>query len=240
LCTNKHGMNDYSEQVNNIQTHIIDKCNNSQIISDPYPHMVIDNFFPSDITRKIDSLFPDINHVVFDSVTENKKRKRYRRSFFSDDPNKPPLEHILDNVFDKRLLMVFLEKFNKTYNENYVWGAHYAWDYNSNGHSALAPHVDTASKILSFVYYVPMLSVESGKPKVQAMPGTDILIQNQDGTFFEHTCVEAKRNRCLVFEKSTKSWHAVKETKTPRRTITLFIIDKRINEAAEMSFKYVK
>lgn len=233
-------MNDYSEQAESIRNYIIERCKCVEIDRAPYPHMVIDNFFPPDVARKIDALFPDTNQLFFDTIDDKSEQKRYRRSFFNNDANKPILECILDEVFDIGLLKKFLEKFNIVYDEKYVWAAHYAWDYSVEGCAALPPHVDVRSKVLSFVYYVPTVSIVNGKLEVQKIPGTDILIRNDDGTFTEHTCIEAKRNRCFVFERSEHSWHAVKETKTPRRTITIFIVDKYINDEVKRPFLHVK
>jgi hypothetical protein len=223
-----------------IREHIIDRVCDISIYKTPYPHAIIDNFFPDDIVRKIDNFFPCVAQSVFDSVDETKEQKRYRRSFFGNDTDKTSLERTLDEVYNVELLKFFLEKFDIQYNTNYAWGIQYVWDYSVRGHNALPPHVDQPSKVLSFVHYFPITCIENGKPKVLEIPGTDILVQNTDGTFAEHTCVEAKRNRCLIFEKSTKSWHAVKETKTPRRTITAFIIDKRVTGGKNGSFLYLK
>jgi hypothetical protein len=215
-----------------IRKHIIERINDTKVYSIPYPHMVIDNLFPDDFAKKINTLFPVNGDVSFIHNTCDEKPQRYTRSFFRPNTEKSSLEGVMNDIFDKELLETFLQKYNIA-NKHYGWGADYVWDYNNKGKNALLPHCDHPCKILSMVYYVPVIN--EGQDDVQRMPGTDILMQNDNGEFQEFRSVQAKFNRCTSFVRSNYSWHAVKETRVPRRTITFFII----RESCEL-FEYKK
>lgn len=208
----------YTDSITN---HIIQRITESSILHEPYPHMVIDDFFPRDFLIKIDTLFPTTEDSEFEIRNRKVKPKRHVRSFFSS--NKNSIENILCNVLNDKLLECLLAKYGIA-NQGCQWYGDCVWDYNNEGKNALDPHPDDPSKIISCVFYVPEIKIINGRREIQDIPGTDILTQNDDGTFNEVCTIQAKRNRCFTFLRSDSSWHAVKETKQPRRTITMFIV----------------
>jgi len=216
----------HNENSKIIRNHVIKKFTEAKVNNEPYPYIVIDDFFPREFARKIDNLFPTPDNTFFDSNSIHNTQKRYRRSFFNGEPNRTSLELTLDAVLDLDLLKCILKKYSIEYNSNYAWGAHYAIDYGIGGCSSLSPHVDVKSKVVSLVYYVPSTRYVDGKLFTEEIPGTDILIRDNNKNFHEHTCIDAKKNRCLSFPRTENSWHAVKETKHLRRTLTMFIVDR--------------
>lgn len=142
-----------------------EKVINSKINISPYPHIVIKNFFPKNVHKKLVKLLPDFN-----SLDESQEKKmliqsklKTKKTIMPDTKTfknlkKNSIFNQCDNTLNK-IQPYLLSKFNKFIEENihskYLKSKikyHMSLSFMSNGYIK-SPHIDRRDHIIHALYY---------------------------------------------------------------------------------------
>lgn len=203
----------YSEK---IAQHIIQKISALELYKEPFQHGIINGFLPDKFYNDIDTNFLDYKTNEF---IECSHKQRFQYNLLTNNTENDALSilQLVFKKFGKNITSAFFNKFNikKEINKT-EWQCSLVWNKTTKQPiNCIKPHLDIKRKIISLVLYLPF--------KDQKIPGTDILKQNNNGTFDIVRTAAADPNSCIVFEKTDYSWHQARPTSSDRRTITCFI-----------------
>lgn len=222
---------------------VIEKIKNSPIIQEPYPHLIIDNIFPTDFYTELIKNLPTIDEYALKSKYPGRKTLTLESLDRLDQEKKQFWTKLTDWIKSPEFTQVLLEKFS----------------INKNGHSdfflhkdlenfEVSPHTDLRSKLITYLFYLP-------KDDSMSELGTNILVpkseknisfttQHQDWENFD--IVKSSKyvpNSFFCFAPNQNSFHAVKIKfpekceKKERDTIRGFVFDKTVEDYPEYLFK---
>ena len=170
--------------------------------TEPFPHMVIDDFLPPD-------LFLEMKRLV-DSMPKAKPFEKFNTSLYRN--GKVNKEKFSESIKES------IKLFERFVNENSVLPVNedywYSMEYTSTGKNYKYPqHTDSLNKFLSLVLYV---SPEDGE-------GT--ILYNEDR--LPNYRVKWKPNRALFFKREDNTLHSYESKKDRRLTINLNVLVNR-------------
>jgi len=231
-----------------------EKINNNNLYNDPYPHLLIDNFFDINLINQIIENFPDIEYF------KNTKRheqiinnKATRQSFYldnKDDFNKINNKKLFKEFYKKISNKIFIKDIFKIFNKECPEDYHIQCQliYDTKGFNIL-PHCDNFKnkrhKYLTILLYLP-------DDNNFVNYGTELYKENKNGKI-HYTDKEINKERYFdivkkaSYKKNTlfafipeynKSWHGVSSIKDniKRRSIQIFLKEKKaINYTIEES-----
>jgi len=211
---------------------VLQKIKDAEIISEPYPHILIDKIFPENFYKEIQEKIPKIEEYSLKSKYPGRKTLTLESLDNLDKGKREMWEQITNWIKSEKFAKVLLNKFS----------------INKNGHSnfflhkdledfEVKPHTDLRSKLVTYLFYLP---------KDASMPGlgTDILIPRKDKEVHMTTEHQSWENFEIVkssqyipnsffcFTPNENSFHAVKIKfpencdKKERDTIRGFVFDK--------------
>lgn len=211
----------------------------------PFCHTFFDDFFPINFYRQLNRHFPGYNDDGFKEELPHYPN-RFVKSVFNytqDDVSRSNIFATISDIFDRSLAETILNKFNISSYDKLGWHCDYCWDLPKGNKQAIQPHLDHKAKIISMIVYLPLvetpLRIINKQIQYFKIPGTDLLIQNDNKTFTKVREIQAWCNRVTAFHKSETSWHSVEETQHPRRTITMFIVNPELCDKESFGFKAV-
>jgi hypothetical protein len=221
---------------------VIQKIKDAQIITEPYPHLMIDNIFPDEFYDEILKKIPSLDDYALKSKYPGRKTLTLDSLDNLDEDKKIFWEQMTTWLRSDEFANILLKKFS----------------IDKKGHSdfflhkdledfEVKPHTDLRSKLVTYLFYLP---------KDASMPnlGTDVLIPKKDANVSmttEHQewenfdIVKSSKyvpNSFFCFTPSENSFHAVK-IKFPencerkeRDTIRGFVFDKTNDDYPEYLF----
>lgn len=222
---------------------VIKKIKDAQIITDPYPHIMIENIFPAEFYDEILETLPSLDDYAL------KSKYPGRKTLTLDS---------LDNLNEKK--KIFWEQMtNWLRSDEFAYTLLQKFSINKKGNSdfflhkdledfEVIPHTDLRSKLVTYLFYLP---------KDASMPnlGTDILVPKKDADVSfttEHQkwenfdIVKSSKyvpNSFFCFTPCENSFHAVK-IKFPencerkeRDTIRGFVFDKTVEDYPDYLFE---
>ena len=207
-------------------THINPKLYDNEVIHDPWPHMVVDNFFSEKTWEKISQIpnyildplgtcgFPP-NEFLTDRVNQAKEKKRGGNVFSLEDLllSEVP-EDVVECLWDACYeLLQNREKIwdqfpERKSGEEYLIKPCVNLDFQGNW---LESHPDAAGKIISFVCYL----------EPEKSEGTNLHLDYREESVVK--VMDWKPNRCTVFCPTDKTWHSYKCPTYYRMVFAIFI-----------------
>ena len=179
----------------------------AQMSEDPWPHMVIDNYYDPQKLQAVEEEFA--NHLRYKSSDTWAEFHNISQLLYTT--KHPNFKKVFPTAWDCLYSVnptPFLKCFEKIrpYGESVT--VYHELSYISS-HLEYPIHYDIEEKVLSFVTYVNS-------------EGTGTLLYDENKNFVKE--VEWKPNRSLVFAGETDvTWHSYKTDHRPRLTINTFI-----------------
>jgi len=200
---------------------LLKKIKDVKIINQPYPHFIIDDFFPQETYL-----------YILRNIPDESKYKPFVKSRLIMELNKTSdinLKHITDILMSEEMKECLLEKYKNTMSKSiyqhgktgYIRGS-LIKDF--KGYS-IKPHTDIETKIITFLIYLP-------NDDSLCHIGTNILIKHDIINKFDLVDkfdfvdkVEFLPNRLFCFLRTFNSWHSVDEIEDDicRNTINMQI-----------------
>jgi hypothetical protein len=170
--------------------------------SEPYPHVIIDNFFNDEILENIENIF-----------------KNYRKSFrpYTHRKNRYAIDvvtipivmkyiHSMKEIIMDACEKEIVERFGKKLNYDDIKLMEHKICLDHVGYN-IPKHCDTSKKVITIVVYINELG------------STTTLF---DHKFENSKQIAKKKNSALVFVPKDKySWHEVEETNHERHTVQI-------------------
>ena len=183
--------------MNFIENNLID----APIITDPFPHIVVDNIFSNsdyfDVMNEIPkceflgkAVFPDKNTSVLD---------RKSSSFFND----------LFVYIEDKLGELLIRKFGiKNPNHSIIVSLQ-----RSTSNYKINPHTDSSFKLATWIIYLPIEGIDEEAGTYICTPKKGIKVAGDHGKLqpwskFDSQLVKCNHNRLFAFPVSSNSWHA--------------------------------
>jgi hypothetical protein len=216
---------------------IISSISNCNIQSNPYDHVVINNFLDENFARELSKEFPDFN----DEVWFNYKNKIEDKKLLSDWRKFPTNTYQIFNFLNSPIVLELLSNtFNvRLYPDHGLHGG--GWHIHSNG-GKLNPHLDYSmhphlklQRKLNLIIYL----CEDWKEEY----GGHFGLWNKDATKLEKE-IEAGFNKAVLFDTSQDSWHGLsREVNCPdnkyRKSLAIYYLcdpPKDVNERSRALF----
>lgn len=207
--------------------------------ADPFPHLVIDNFFTADFLARIESDFPTKNENYDRFCIED--GGQIGTNYANGDPDSfPPAFKQLDALVQDRVFLDFISRLtginHLDYDPQYFGGG----IRESRSGTFLPPHVDfnhhpatLTHRRMNLLFYFNQGWEEAWGGNLQVHKDPNIFANN-DSLVRSYMPIN---NRCLIFETSETSWHGFDRLKLPegksRRAFTIYYYTKhRPNEDA--------
>jgi hypothetical protein len=195
--------------------YIKNKINDSKLIMEPFPHLIIDNLIPKEI-------FEDLKKEV--NTLQNFEPFTIHEGRFSIPSNewKDNLEILKKELYNEEIRKILIEKFKeqllklKEYDSKSKWQLHLSID---KSNYEIPPHLDSPSKQLSVLYYISGGNV-----------GTSLYTNNHNGKeeldykkAKKVKEIEFKENRLIVFCSSIfdHTWHGVEKSNIEQKRIVI-------------------
>ena len=205
--------------------------------ADPFPHMVVDNFFTADFLRSIERDFPvkDENYNRFCADDDGRIGTNYANGDLAQFPR---AFKQLDALIQSKAFLNYVSALTGIreleYDPNYFGGG----IRESSSGTFLPPHVDFnynasthSHRRMNLLFYFNQEWDESW--------GGNLQIHQDPNVFNENNSLvrsyQPINNRCLIFETSETSWHGFDRLNLPegksRRAFTIYYYTKhRPNE----------
>ena len=179
--------------------HTLNKINNAIVVSEPFQHMIIDDFLDKDLYNKINN---EINKITFFKETDKTSNRSTHMIYNYDyEPTLPDkVIHDYNSILlNGNIQNTLIKKFNLTKKEG---------DWNCNYKGLLSQidcfraiynyrlHTDHKSKFMTCVLYF-------AQDDTQQNLGTRIYDSKKNYV----TTIDYVPNRCLIFSPCDKSWH---------------------------------
>lgn len=243
-------MNNFEELVSKYISYIKERIDSAEIITHPFPHMVIDNYLPQEMYQFIMEAYPG----KYEMVNPYNKARTYKNIWQLDIVADPFVKGGEDNawhysnhlthdnktfvmcelvervMFSQELTELWKKKLLVTTNLNLIQVGRLAIDGYGAG---LGPHVDRDDKCISNVLYLAKghePSIECGthllEPKTNKVK-KDLIGVTDHQTYDDFTItktVEYVPNRLIAWKVVPESWHSYHQTfDGDRRSIKFFI-----------------
>lgn len=211
----------------------IEKIKQAQLYTDPYPHLVIDNFFHRKTYAKILKNFPSLDHMA-------KSAKYSHQVDIVRDPGvlraadgKWEYEHFLPDIqqkyWDWFKGKFFFGEFPKALKEKFsITDSSYACGrlVSESQGAGLGPHMDRFDKFVSMVVYLDENPKAKGTYLLKAK-SPDFKPEEKHYSYEEFDIVkdiEYKPNRLIAWKVVPNSFHSYyQDEETERRTLKYFI-----------------
>jgi len=210
--------------------------------ADPFPHLVIDNFFTADFLSQIESDFPekDESYDRFCIQDDGKLGTNYANG---DLNYFPPAFKQLDTLVQNQAFLDFVSKITGIstleYDPQYFGGG----IRESRSGTFLPPHVDfnhhpasLTHRRMNLLFYLNQEWQESWGGNLQVHKDPNVFNAN-------NSLVKSYmpiNNRCLLFETSETSWHGFDRLNLPegksRRAFTIYYYTKHRPNETEIKF----
>jgi Rps23 Pro-64 3,4-dihydroxylase Tpa1-like proline 4-hydroxylase len=192
---------------NKEKQHIINKLTSSALDGEPFPHMVIDNFFPSHIAKSLSDEFPDYDDEMWFSYSN---RIEYKKSS-SDWRKFPKTTYQVFSFFNSRWILQTLSNLTDSLliEDQGLHGG--GWHIHSSG-GKLNPHLDYSLH--------PMLGLQRKLNLIiylsedwQEEYGGHFGLWDQHPTELRANNlikeIGIKFNRAVLFDTTKESWHGL-------------------------------
>lgn len=195
--------------------HIKNIIENSKLIMEPFPHLIVDNLIPQEDFNNLKNEVNLLNN--FQQFTIHEGRFSISSDTWTD--NLYLLKEHLYNDNTKQLLKdKFKEQLTKLdeYKSNSTWNLNLSID---KSNYEIPPHLDSPSKQLSVLYYISGGNV-----------GTSLYTNNHNGKeeldykkAIKVSEVNFKENRLFVFCSSIidRTWHGVEKSNKEQKRIVI-------------------
>lgn len=177
--------------------------------AEPFPHVVIDNFFPEDVARRIAATFPGIDDIdwKFEGPGDSKHsgNKLVEKVSTSDEMKFPPFVRFMMMQFQSGIFCKFLDKLTG-FQHLAPDPSHHGCGLHSTGNGGrLMLHIDASrhpnkdlNQLINVIYYC--------SPDWKPEWGGGLELWNEDAS----RCikkVEPLFNRMIIFYTAGRSWH---------------------------------
>ena len=200
--------------------HINSSLYNAEIIQEPWPHVVIDDFFTEETWKKLSQipeyiLDPLANQFLTDRVDNAREKTRGGNVFSLEDLLLSGVpEDIVECYWDA--CAEILENRETIYGQfpehrpdnNSLMKPCLNLDFKGNWYE---PHPDSKAKLISLICYLD--PVESEGTSLHTNQHQDSLVKT----------VDWKPNRCMVFCPGRDTWHSFKCPSEHRLVLAIFV-----------------
>lgn len=233
----------------NLKNHIIKKILDVNIISDPFPHVVIDGYLPNDVYEFFMNFYPNKKQmfnpfnkfrtynnvwqldIVPDPFVEGSENDAWRYHKLIDKGETYEICKLIEDViFSKDITNTWIDKFSLDKTKNYFQCGRLAIDGFDAG---LGPHIDREDKYISNVLYFSKGNEPKKDCGTQLLTPIDLakekkLDGNHNHQKFEDfkvvSNIEYIPNRLIGWEVVSNSWHSYHQKfKGDRRSMKFFI-----------------
>jgi len=223
----------------------------AELKKDPFPYLIIDDFFPDDFYPSLLASIPPISQAA--KVSDSISRITLVPDPYSDNEdwsykalltNTPDLYRFWHSFAEflnsPSLIQQLLEILEISYSNSYTMSARLAYDSKGSG---LGPHRDREDKVASFIFY--LASPLTCSTEIDS--GTELLVpkvlrdsySDQHYKFSEFRTVKTVHympNRLFAFavkrgENGVHSFHGYRQTKQGTRMSIKFHIHKTVEKA---------
>ena len=223
----------------------------AELRKDPFPYLIIDDFFPDDFYSSLLASIPPISQAA--KVSDSISRITLVPDPYSDNEdwsykalltNTPDLYRFWHSFAEflnsPSLIQQLLEILEISYSNSYTMSARLAYDSKGSG---LGPHRDREDKVASFIFY--LASPLTCSTEIDS--GTELLVpkvlrdsySDQHYKFSEFRTVKTVHympNRLFAFavkrgENGVHSFHGYRQTKQGTRMSIKFHIHKTVEKA---------
>lgn len=222
---------------------VLKKIKNTEIIHEPYPHLMIENIFPDDFYAELIKKLPSIDKYTLKSKYPGRKTLTLENLDNLNEEEGKFWQQLTNWIKSPEFTQILLEKFliQKSGHSDFFL-------HKDLENFEVSPHTDLRSKLITYLFYLP---------KDASMPnlGTDILVakkgknvsmttQHQEWDNFD--IIKSSKyipNSFFCFKPGMNSFHGVKIkfpencNKKERDTIRGFVFDKNIDDYPEYLFK---
>tara|TARA_B100001996_G_C18606899_1_gene572144 strand:+ start:256 stop:1059 length:804 start_codon:yes stop_codon:yes gene_type:complete len=252
------------------ELHLAYKIANTPILNFPFPHLYVENIFPTDFYSKIQENLLEIKDMksLPNSDTANYGLSGYKDRFMMNLAKKDEMSKVKKD--NQEFLRVFGEMFTKgdfskllqakfkkfldmrfQYVENVSFYDEVRL-FNDKKNYALGPHTDKPSKVISILFYLP-------KDQKQKETGTSIYMPKDPNKlnkelphihyphedFHKVTTVPFVPNSAFCFIKTNNSFHGVeklemKDTDRWSLQYNLYITEETLNQETAAKNKHLK
>ena len=194
---------------------IHNQINNSHLIMEPFPHLIVDNLIPKEDFTTLKS---DINSL------QNFKPYTIHPGRFSIPAEEweNSLETLKKELYNEEIRSILIEKFKEQLLKLKEYESKSKWELNlsiDKSNYEIPPHLDSPTKQLSVLYYI-----SGGKV------GTSLYTNNHNGKkeldykkAKKVKEIEFKENRLIVFCSSIfdATWHGVEKSSVEQKRIVI-------------------
>lgn len=223
-----------SSRSREVLRHVIERVNETTVVSDPFPYLVVDNIFPADYYREMLHHFPreeqlrpigETGRVVRKDAYKERHVAIFNEETFAQlSPDQNMFWRELASwMYSDVFLNLFLIKFfnsleprlkNILANENKLSAIGDALLVNDQSNYAIGPHTDGPHRLVTFLFYLPPddsmqdLGTSIYKPKDSSFVCWEGLHYPFEG-FNNIKTIDFLPNRLLAFPKTERSFHGV-------------------------------
>jgi FkbM family methyltransferase len=233
----EHKSTDFSVDSRRILNHVTNKISQSKIITEPYPYVVIDDFFPASYYQELLQNFPTEDQMIPLGETGRVSVGAYMQRFTTifennyfellNQEQKRFWLNLSSWLYSDEFVLTSIRKFlpwcsNQMARAQDARGSFKvrsdALIVNDKSQYQIGPHTDAPHRLISFLFYLP-------NDESLSHLGTSIY-QHRDSDFecfggphypFENfekrQTIEFLPNRLLMFVRTNKSFHGVEEIK---------------------------
>lgn len=188
---------------------LAEKLKNEFSNAEPFPHVVIDNFFPEEVARRIGEEYPGISDIDWALTgpgdTGHTGNPRIEKVSSSDEEQFPPFIRFIIYQFQSGIFCEFLDHLTG-FSHLAPDPSHRGCGLHSTGNGGrLMLHIDASrhpnrhmNQLINCIYYC--------SPEWKPEFGGGLELWNEDATECVKT-VEPLFNRLVIFFTAGKSWH---------------------------------
>ena len=184
--------------MDNLENKIIE----ATIIEDPFPHIIVDNFFSDDYYLEIMEEIPKCKFLGC------KFQRRFTNKYTSILDRKS--SSFFDNLFvyiEDKMGELLIRKFNIE-NQNYSTAV-FLRKHTSN--YKIVPHPDARFKLVTWIIYLPTEGIDEKAGTYICTPKEGVEVEGcrQPWSKFDLELVKCRSNRLFAFPVSSNLWHVV-------------------------------